>query len=56
MHNTVICQKSPRKGNAVENDRPITFLPMMWRLLAGVIAEEMYGYLEREKLLSEEQK
>ena len=28
----------------------------MWKLLTGVIAEEMYNYLEREKILSEEQK
>ena len=28
----------------------------MWKFLTGVIAEEMYNYLEREKILSEEQK
>ena len=28
----------------------------MWKLLTGVIAEEMYNYLEREKIHSEEQK
>ena len=28
----------------------------MWKLLTGVIAEEMYNYLEREKILPEEQK
>ena len=28
----------------------------MWKLLIGVIAEEMYNYLEREKILPEEQK
>ena len=28
----------------------------MWKLLTGVIAEEMYNYLEREKVLPEEQK
>ena len=53
---TVLCQKGPRKGNKVENDRPIIFLTMRWKLLTGVIAEEMYDYLEQEKLLSEEQK
>ena len=50
---TVLCQKDPRKGNAVESYRPITCLPLMWKLLIGVIAEEMYDYLE---LLPEEQK
>ena len=28
----------------------------MQKLLTGVIAEEMYGYLEQEKFLREEQK
>ena len=28
----------------------------MWKLLTGVIAEVMYNYLEREKVLPEEQK
>ena len=28
----------------------------MWKLLRGVIAEEMYNYLERDKILPEEQK
>ena len=53
---TVLCQKSPRKGNAVENYRPITCVPLMWKLLTGLIAEEMYDYLEQEKLLPKEQK
>ena len=51
---TVLCQKDPRKGNAVENYRLITCLPLMWKLLTGV--EEMYDYLEQEKLLPEAQK
>ena len=28
----------------------------MWKLLTGVIAEEMYNYLKRKKILPEEQK
>ena len=50
---------SPRnvlKGNAVEKYRPITCLPLMWKLPTGVIAEEMYVYLEGENLLPNEQK
>ncbi|XP_063592533.1 uncharacterized protein LOC134769724 [Penaeus indicus] len=53
---TVLCQKDPRKGNAVENYRPITCLPLMWKLVAGIIADQMYDYLEREYLLPDEQK
>ena len=51
---TVLCQKDPRKSNAVQNYCPITCLPL--KLLTGVIAEDMYDYLEQEKLLPEEQK
>ena len=29
---------------------------MMWKLLTGVVAEEMYDYLEQGELLPEEQK
>ena len=50
------CQKDPRKGNTADNYRPITCLPLMGKLLTGRIAEEMYHYLEREKILPEEQK
>ena len=35
---------------------PIIYLLLMWKLLTGVIAEEIHDYLEQEKLLPEEQK
>ena len=35
-----------QEGNVIENYCPITCLPLMWKLLTGVIAEEMYDYLE----------
>ena len=43
---TVLCQKDPRKGNTAHGYRPITCLPLIWKLLTGVIAEEMCNYLE----------
>ena len=52
---TVLCQKDPRKGNIVEKYCPITYFALMWKLLTGVIAEEIYDYLEQENLLPEEQ-
>ena len=52
----VLCQKEPQKGNTADNYRPITCLPLMQKLLTGVIAEEMQNYLEREKILPQEQK
>ena len=53
---TVLCLKDPERGNAVDNYRPITCLPLMWKLLTGMIADNLYGYLEREKNLPDEQK
>ena len=52
----MLYQKDPQKGNTADNYQPITCLPLMWKLLTGVIAEEMYNYLEREKILPKEQK
>ena len=45
----VPCQKDQRKGNTADNYRSITCLTLIWKLLTGVIAEEMQNYLEREK-------
>ena len=53
---TVLCQKNLQNGNMADNYQPITCLPLMWKLLTGVIAEEMYNYIELEKILPEEQK
>ena len=52
---TVLCQKDPAKGNSVENFRPITCLLFMWKLLTGIISEDMYCFMENENLLPEEQ-
>ena len=52
----VLCQKNPAKGRAVDNYRSISCLPLTWKLLTSMIAEEMYGFLERENILSDEQK
>ena len=41
---TGLYYKDPRKGNAIENYRLITCLSLMWKLLAGVIAGEMYVF------------
>ena len=52
----VLCQMDEAKGNSVENFRPITCLPLMWKLLTGIISEDMYCFMENENLLPEEQK
>lgn len=53
---TVLCQKDIAKGNSVENFRPITCLPLMWKLLTGIVAEDIYCFMENENLFPEEQK
>ena len=35
-------QKDKEKGKAGSNYRPITYLPLVWKLLTGVIAEEKF--------------
>ena len=49
-------QKDKSKGNVASNYRLITCLPLMWKLLTGVIADQIYAHLDEEKLLSEKQK
>ena len=53
---TSLLQKDKSKGNVASNYRPITCLPLMWKLLASVIADQIYTHLDQEKLFPEEQK
>ena len=52
----VLCQKELAKRSAVDNYRPISCLPLMWKLMTGMLAEKMYGHLERENVIQFEQK
>ena len=53
---TSLLQKDKSKGNVASNYRPITCLPLMWKLLTGVIADQICAHLDQEMLLPEEQK
>ena len=53
---TVLCQKDLAKGSAVDNYRPISCLPLMWKLMTGMLAEKMYSHLARENVLPPKQK
>ena len=53
---TVLILKEKSKQNEASNYRPITCLPLTWKLLTGIIADEIYVFLENEGLLPEEQK
>eukprot|EP00106_Octopus_bimaculoides_P012799 XP_014780241.1 PREDICTED: uncharacterized protein LOC106876265 [Octopus bimaculoides] len=52
----VLCLKDVSKENAANNYRPISCLPLMWKLLSAEIAEEMYKFLVDNGILSMEQK
>ena len=53
---TILCQKDPAKGNEVSNFRPISCLPLMWKLMTSILADGMYAYLDVNSLLPSEQK
>ena len=48
--------KGSKKGNAVDNYRPISCLPLMWKLITGTISETMYKFLDENEILPVEQK
>ena len=50
---TSLLQKDKSKGNVASNYRPITCLPLMWKLLTGLIADQIYADLDQEKLEEE---
>ena len=52
----LLCLKDPEKGSIVSNFGPITCLPLMWMLVTGVLAEELYHHLDENLLLPVEQK
>ena len=53
---TALLQKNKSKGNIAGNYRPIVCLPLTWKLLMGIITDQIYGYLVQQQLLREEQK
>ena len=48
--------KDPTKGNFADNYRPITCLPLMWKLMTGIIAESVCRFLKGNMVLPNEQK
>ena len=53
---TSLLQKDKSKDSVASNYRPITCLPLMWKLLTGVIVDQIYAHLDQEKLLLEKKK
>ena len=52
----VLLLKDKSKGNEVSNYWLITCLPLLWKLITGIVADEIYNHLEENDLLPEEQK
>ena len=53
---TLLLQKDRTKGTVPGNYRPITCLPVMWKLFTGVLGEHVYKHLDEAELLVHEQK
>ena len=51
-----LVQKHKSKGNVASNYRPITCLPILWKLLTGIISERLYNYLEETNTIPHQQK
>ena len=50
-----LLQKDKSKDNIASNYRPITYLPLLWKILTGLLTDQIYTHLDQEKLLPEEQ-
>ena len=48
--NTLPYIKEIQKGNLLSNFRPIIHLPLIWNLLTGILAEELYKHLEKKQI------
>ena len=48
---TCLILKDEKKGNETSNFRRITYLPIIWKVFTGILAEQVYGHTEKEKLL-----
>ena len=53
---TTLIQKDPSKGTAPNNYRPITCLPMMWKILTAQIREKIYDSQTNRGLFPDEEK
>ena len=53
---TYLVMKDETKGAEVGNYRPIACLPRAFKLITGIVAEHIYGHLDRNDLLPDEQK
>ena len=53
---TALIQKEPSKGTAPNNYKPVTCLPMMWKILTAQMRKEIYYSLTSRRLFPGKQK
>ena len=53
---TVLIIKDKEKGSIASNFRPITCRPQMWKLLTGIMSNDLYQHIGNTNLLPDEQK
>jgi len=53
---TVLLQEDISKGNVSSNYRPITCLPLVWKILIGIIFDEIYSFFDSNNSFPQEQK
>ena len=51
---TVLIQNDPVKGAQASDYGPFTCLPMMWKLLTGIMGEKLYQHLKSNGLLTKQ--
>ena len=51
---TCLILKDEKKGNETSNFQPITCLPILRKVFTRILSKQVYGHVEREKLLPDE--
>ena len=52
----VLCKKDQERGSAVDNYRPISYLPLAWKRMTGMIGDSMCEFFVENDTLPVEQK
>ena len=51
---TVLIMKDRKKENDITNLRPTTCLLFMWKTFTGILIDELYYHLQKQRMLQEE--
>ena len=51
----MLMEKDKTKKKITSNYQAITCLPLVWKLLTGILVDEIYDCLKKKMLLQEEQ-